>query len=64
MEYMIPTSTIDQNKLNECRRWAENAFTFEKVAKEKDSDVGFASKIMGLLSLSVARLRHPIQIAG
>jgi len=63
MEYMIPTSTIDQNKLNECRRWVENAFTFEKVAKEKDSDVGFASKIMGLLSLSgAARLRHPIQI--
>lgn len=63
LEYIIPTSTIDQNKLNECFRWVENAFNFEKVAKEKDSDVGFASKIVGLLSLSGAtKLRHPIQI--
>lgn len=62
-EYLIPTTTIDREKLEECRRRAEATLTFEKMIKAGDAEAGFASELKGLLSLQgAAKLRHPVQI--
>lgn len=62
-EYIIPTTTIDQAKLEECRRRVEATLTFEKMIRVGGHEAGFASELKGLLSLQgAAKLRHPIEI--
>ncbi|TDA65831.1 MAG: hypothetical protein D9V47_12060 [Clostridia bacterium] len=62
-EYIIPTNTIDQAKLEECRRRAETTLTLEKMIRAGSHEAGFASELKGLLSLlGAAKLRHPVEI--
>jgi len=50
-EYIIPTMTIDQEKLKQARNWAEKTLAFEKVIS-MDKAVGeFASDLRRLLLL-------------
>lgn len=62
-EYITPTATIDQAKLNECRRRLESSLTFEKVVSGGRQEGGFASDLKALLPLQgAAKLRHPVEV--
>lgn len=62
-EYIIPTTTIDQTKLQQYKQRAESSLTFEKMIKVGKLDAGFAPGLRELLFLQgAAKLRHPVQI--
>ncbi|MGI9862647.1 hypothetical protein SDD30_14810 [Moorella naiadis] len=61
-EYIIPTTTIDHNKLQQYKQRAEASLTFEKMINAGKSDAEFAPGLQELLFLrGAARLRHPVQ---
>lgn len=62
-EYIIPTATVDRQKLDECRRLAESTLLFEKMIDRKNPLAEFAKELLGLFDFQGAsRLRHPVQL--
>lgn len=62
-EYLIPTTTIDHNKLQELTERAKATLTFEKAINVGRIEAEFAPSLRELLLLQgAAKLRHPVQI--
>ncbi len=62
-EYIIPTTTIDQTKMQHYKERAENSLTFEKMINVEKTDAEFSDDLKELLYLQgAAKLRHPVQI--
>lgn len=62
-EYIIPTVTIDHNKLRRYEERARNSLTFEKMVNLDKTDAEFAPYLKELLYLQgAAKLRYPVKI--
>jgi len=62
-EYIIPSVTIDHNKLQQYKEQAKSQLTFENMVNGGRFDAEFYDELKQLLSLQgAAKLRHPVQI--
>jgi len=62
-EYIIPTMTIDQDKLRQSREWVESNLRFEKVINPDKQTVNYAFNLSKIVPLRGAgEKRHHVQI--
>ena len=62
-EYLVPTSTIDYNKLQQYQQRVKDVLSFDKMVKADNLTAEFAPDLINMLYLQgAAKLRHPVQI--
>ncbi|HOV80676.1 MAG TPA: hypothetical protein PK728_11345 [Bacillota bacterium] len=62
-EYIIPTMTIDQEKLKREREWVEKNLSFEKMINPDGQTAHYAFDLQNLIPLQGAgEKRHPVQM--
>jgi len=62
-EYMIPTATIDSEKMQQYQDKAWHSLKMERMISSENPDAEFAARLEELLMLQgAAKLRHPIRI--